>query len=327
MKMNVFNFTLMIVLLAGFFNNATAQQTARERLNQNTATEVGNNRTTMSVRATQASRKQGIDIENAKWSRTIYRYLDLSKEANSPLYYPVLPEDGRMNLFSMIFKLLSEDKILAYEYLDGREVFNSEYKVDFVDFLDRFGVYYERDNDRVLVEDVDVPSNEVQGYFVKEIYYFDSSSDFRTRVEAICPIIHRQDDYDINTVRYPLFWIKYSDFVPYALSMPIMASNINNSMTGTIDDFFSKHSYDGEIYKAANPRNLTISQYATTPEDVAMEQQKIELQLSEFEKGLWRESIDSTKIEIKGKRSKLRTKAPKMTNTTSGGSSMRGRRY
>ncbi|MEA5064368.1 MAG: hypothetical protein VB054_13660, partial [Petrimonas sp.] len=83
---------------------------------------------------------QSTDIEGAKWIREVYRYLDLSKEKNAPLYYPVIPEQGRMNLFTMIFKLLSENKISAYEYLDGREVFTDEYKIDFKEFLDRFGI-------------------------------------------------------------------------------------------------------------------------------------------------------------------------------------------
>lgn len=316
----------MVVMLFGFVSKTTAQQSARERLSQDRTTNVSDKRAAISVRATQSSRNQAVDVDNAKWSRTIYRYLDLSKEENSPLYYPVLPEDGMMNLFSMIFRLLSEDVIKAYEYLDGRELFSEEYEINFIDFIDRFGIYYEQDNDEIVINDVDIPSNEVQGYFVKEVYYFDSSSDFKTRVEAICPIIHRQDDYSVNTVRYPLFWIKYSDLVPYALSMPIMTSTINNSMTSTVDDFFRKRTYDGEIYKAANPRNLAISQYASTPEEIEREQQKIELQLKEFEKVLWRETIDSTKTDTKEKRSKIRRKATKIT-TASGENSMRGRRY
>lgn len=291
----------------GFANSATAQQTARERLAQKQTQEISDNASSVSVRATQASRGQSTEIENAMWSRSIYRFLDLKKEANAPLYYPVMPENGRKNLFSMIFRLLIEDKIDAYEYLDGREIFTDEYKIDFMEFLNRFDIYHELNDNKIIVEDVDIPSNEVQGYFVKEAYYFDPiTSDHRVKTVAICPVLLRQGDYDAATIRYPLFWISYSDIAPYALSMPVMASSVNNSMTGTVADYFRKRSYDGEIYKAANPRNLAISQYAATPEEVNIEQQKIEAQLRNFEKGLWRESIDSTKVDIRTKKSKTK---------------------
>lgn len=323
---------IIVSMLLGFSIKVSAQQTARERLEQNQAASTTiNNQATMSSRSVQANRMQAVDIENTKWSRVIYRYLDLSKEKNAPLYYPVLPDEGRVNLFTMIFKLFANSKIDVYEYLDGREAFTDEYKIDFMEFVDRFGIYYETEDGHMTINDVDIPSNEVQGYFVKEAHYFDSrASDYKTEVVAICPVIHRQDDYESVATRYPLFWVQYSDIVPYALSMPMMLSSLNNSMTGTVDDFFRKQSYDGEIYKATNPRNLAIAQYAETPEEVEKEQQKIEQQLVDFKLGLWREYTDSTKVNVDTKRRKGSRKAPKVSTATSAnrsGSSMRDRRY
>lgn len=331
MKYIIFNIVI-VGLLLGFTSEVVAQQTARERLEQSQATTHSVNRAVaMSSRAIQANRSQSVDIENAKWSRVIYRYLDLSKEKNAPLYYPVLSEGGRVNLFTMLFKLFANDKIDVYEYLDGRESFTNEYKINFMEFVDRFGIYYETVDGHMTINDVDIPSNEVQGYFVKEAHCFDSSaSDFKTEVVAICPVIHRQDDYEVAETRYPLFWVKYSDIVPYALSMPMMSSSLNNSMTSTVDDFFRKQSYDGEIYKATNPRNLAIAQYAETPEEVKQEQKKIEKQLVDFKLGLWSEYTDSTKVNVDTKRRRVSRKAPKVATTIStnrSGGSMRDRRY
>lgn len=331
MKYKILNI-IIVAMLLGFTSNVMAQQTARERLEQSQSTTNSNSKAVaMSSRAIQANRSQSVDIDNAKWSRVIYRYLDLSKEKNAPLYYPVLPDAGRVNLFTMIFKLFANDKIDAYEYLDGREAFTDEYKINFMEFVDRFGIYYETQDGHMSINDVDIPSNEVQGYFVKEAHYFDSrASDFKTEVVAICPVIHRQGDYDAATTRYPLFWIQYSDILPYALSMPMMSSSLNNSMTGTVDDFFRKQSYDGEIYKAANPRNLAIAQYAESPEEVEMEQQKIEKQLVDFKLGLWREYTDSTKVNVDRKKRRTSRKAAKVSTSSSApksGSTMRDRRY
>lgn len=318
--------SILFILFSFCLANISAQQTARERITQN-AEGSQNKSVGVSVRAEQMNRTQSTDISDAKWSREIYRYLDLSKEGNAPLYYPVIPEQGRMNLFTMIFKLLSEGKITAYEYLDGREVFTDEYKIDFNEFLDRFGVYYQTESGNIVVDDVDIPSNEVQGYYLKEAYYFETgTSNYGVKTVAVCPIIYRQGDYDANTIRYPLFWIPYDELRPYALRMPIMTSSLNNTMTGTIDDFFRKHNYDGEIYKTTNLRNLAISQYTSSPEEMKAEQEKIERQLKDFEERLWKENSDSTVIQpTQGNRN---TRKGLFRRSSAGSSNtMRDRRY
>ena len=54
---------------------------------------------------------------------------------------------------------------------------------------------------------------------------------------ALCPVLHRRDDYATEATRYPLFWIPYLELQPYVRQMPAMASSLNNSMNGTVDDF------------------------------------------------------------------------------------------
>lgn len=352
--------TAIIIFLACTFSGvALAQESARDRLINQNQKKAADSSIGLSVRAAQKNRTQTSNVSEAKWLRQIYRYLDLEKEQNAPLYYPVVPEQDRMNLFTMIFKLLAENQISAYEYLDGREIFTDEYKIDFKELLDRFGIYYEIQNGKVVINDVDIPSNEVQGYYLKEAYFFETgTSNYGIETLAICPVIHRQGDYEAGTVRYPLFWIPYEEIRPYTLRMPIMTSSLNNTMTGTIDDFFRKGNYEGEIYKTTNLRNLALAQQAATPEELKLQQEKIEGELKNFETNLWREkvakdekkeveeSVDSaeTKKETKSKRSTTRkarasTKKSKepvaetnasssSTNTTkSTGNSMRSRRY
>lgn len=341
---------------------AMAQESARERLmndrdKKSTESSIG-----LSTRAAQMNRTQTSNVSEAKWLREIYRYLDLSKEKNAPLYYPVVPEQNRMNLFTMIFKLLADGHINAYEYLDGREIFTDEFKIDFKELLDRFGIYYEMENGKIVLNDVDIPSNEVQGYYLKEAYFFETgTSNYGLETLAVCPIIHRQGDYEASTVRYPLFWIPYEEIRPYALRMPIMTSSLNNTMTGTIDDFFRKGNYEGEIYKTTNLRNMALAQYAATPEEMKLQQEKIEKELKNFEDNLWKEKIeteqaatvtDSTGIVVQQEEKKPRTnkrrarastkakKTEKAAATTesksssssakpakSSGNSMRNRRY
>jgi gliding motility associated protien GldN len=272
--------------------------------------------------------------ENARWSRVIYRQLDLTKETNAPLYYMKTTSGEQSSLFTMLFQLLQDDAIPAYEYLDGQERFTDEYRIDFKEFLERFSIYYQEDNGKITVNDADIPSHEVLAYFLKEVYYFDSqTSNFMVRPLALCPVLVRRDDLDNVATRYPLFWVPYAELEPHTRKMPVMASSLNNSVNGTVDDFFRLRKYDGEIYKAGNPRNLAIAQYTSTLEEMKAEQERIEKELKDFEKGLWTDEDElipagqptdrrNTKTRVSRRNRRPASHSPGSSSVT-----MRDRRY
>ena len=76
------------------------------------------------------------------WMRVIYRDLELDNPKNAALYYPEEVIDGQENLFRIIMRLLADNKVSAYEYLDGKEIFNDQYRLKVRDMLDRFHVLY-----------------------------------------------------------------------------------------------------------------------------------------------------------------------------------------
>ena len=78
----------------------------------------------LTVRAQDMNERMTQETCSARWMRIIYREIDMTKEQNAPLYYPVRPLNNTMNLFSSIFQLMSEGKLAAYEYIDGYEVFD-----------------------------------------------------------------------------------------------------------------------------------------------------------------------------------------------------------
>ncbi len=316
---------IIFMLILGGIAPLFSQETARERIEQRRQQEARQQQTASAVRSFQGNSSVDEGVENAKWSRVIYRYLDLTKEANASLYYPVTPIDGQSSLFSMLFRLLQDDAIAAYEYLDGQERFTDEYRIGFQNLLDRFDIYHEMADGTITVDDADIPGKEVLGYFVKEAYYFDSpSSTFIVRPLALCPVLHRRDDYATEATRYPLFWIPYRELEPYARQMPVMGSSLNNSMNGTVDDFFRLRKYDGEIYKAQNPRNLAISQYTTTAEEMKAEQERIEQELIDFERGIKNQQERLIPAEQPITR---RNRRPARTSSTPSSVTMRDRRY
>lgn len=312
---------LIIIVLAGIFQAVDAQETARERIARRQAQQQKNSVPELSVRAENMNASQTQDISHAPWMREIYRLVDLNEEKNASLYYPEFPMGERMNLFTMMFKLLQAGDVTAYEYLtNGQEIFTDQYKLDFKKLLDNYSIMYREENGTFIVDDSDIPSNEVLGYFVKEAWYFDqTNSTVDVKTLAICPVIFRQDDFDAGSTRYPLFWMPYENIRPYAARMPIMTSNLNNASTQTIDDFFRMRSYDGEIFKTTNMRNRTLAQTYPTDSLLKQAQRKIEGELVTFNKDLWvlNDSIPAKTVaetQDKGKKSSGSSAVPVRDN-------------
>ncbi len=223
------------------------------------------------------------------WKRDIYRTLDMTKEKNAALYYPVEPLGDRVNLFTLVIRLVADGKVPAYEYRsDGNELFTEENKYKVTDMLDKFYIYYEEKDGRYVIADSDIPSGEVLSYFIKESSFYDQrTATYTTRVTAICPVLHRSGDFGSETTKYPMFWLNYDEVSPYLGMTPLMTSSYNNVSNMSIDDYFVRSLYEGDIYKTANLQNKLLAQYC--PNDTAMkaEQQRIEKELVTFENKLW----------------------------------------
>ena len=255
--------------------------------------------------------------EDVVWRRDVYRQLDLTLDKNAPLYYPVEPSAGQINLFTYLFDLLLTGKITAYQYkLDGNESFTSRDKVDVKELLERYHIYYEEQNGRPRVNASDIPSAEVSRYYIKESSYFDQrTSTFRTKVTALCPVLMRGDDFGGEATPYPLFWLKYDDISTYLARHAMMASNYNNVTNMTAADYFSMNLYDGKIYKTNNMQGKVLANYCETDSAMANEQKRIEKQLSDFEKHVWGHD-DSVAVDSTAAKEAVETKKEKSSRTT-----------
>jgi len=238
----------------------------------------------------------GASITDAdrQWMRIIYRQIDLDRDKNAPLYYPEENIEGQENLFRIIMRLLANNQIAAYEYLDGREVFTDQYRVKVKDLLDRFHILYTdakgstEKNPRFTIEESDVPTNEVLSYYIIERWEFDTRNNrMKTLVEAVCPVLHRSGDFGGEAVKYPMFWIKYADLRPWLAQQTIFISDDNNIPTCTYDDYFNLTLYQGDIYKTRNLKNRSMAQMYPEPEDMRRAQDSIQARLTGFEEKLW----------------------------------------
>lgn len=228
-----------------------------------------------------------------QYSRDIYRRLDLTKAANAPLYFPEDVVEGKQNLFRIMLNAVVEGKIDAYEFLDGREIFTDQYRVNVADMLERFGIYAEEAkgsterNPKFTIEEADVPTNQVLDYYIIEKWEFDRRSNrMKTRVEAICPVLTRNADYGAGA-RYPMFWVKFDTLRPHLASNYVFTSDDNNLETCSLDDYFNLGLYDGEIYKTKNLRNLTLAEMFPDEDDLERARDSIDSRLRTYGKDLW----------------------------------------
>lgn len=241
----------------------------------------------------------GADDSEMQWMRVIYRSLDLDKAPNGSLYYPDEPVAGQDNMFRIIMKRMADGSLPAYEYLDGREIFTDEYRVKMRDILDRYYIPYTdakgstEKNPRFVIEEADIPSSEVLSYYIIEKWEFDRRSNrMRTRVEAICPVLHRTGDFGAEAVKYPMFWIRYNDLRPFIATASVFTDDDNNLASHTLDDFFTLGLYKGDIYKTRNMRNKSLMQLYPDPDDLAHARDSIQQRLDNYEKKLWVPSLE-----------------------------------
>lgn len=297
---------LCILVVQGMFSQSVRRRTEQQEARKDHAG-------TITPRA-RISFPTAMDMdENVVWRRDVYREINLNEDANAALYYPVEPAGTEMNLFTYIFKLFMKGQLKAYEYrLDGNEVFNEAAEVKRKAFLDNYHIFYETTDRGTHIDDSDIPSREVTAYYIKESSYYDQvSATFHTKVQALCPVMKREDDFGGGATSYPLFWVRYDDLVPFLSKQVVMTSNLNNAAVMSMDDYFAKNAYRGKIYKTANMLGKTLAQYCPDEASMTREQKRIEGEIKAFEEHIWgdkarKDSLDSIAMVVKDQKQVIR---------------------
>lgn len=304
-------FAIATLLISAFATSLFAQEQSRSVLRKRTDEDKKEN---ASANGQVTQRMQSfyehtpISDADLTWMRVIYRSLDLKKDKNIALYYPEEPTEKEENLFRIIMRLLANDQINAYEYLDGREVFTDQYKIKVKDMLDRFHILYSdakgssEKHPKFKIEESDVPSNEVLSYYILEKWEFDRRENkMKRRVEAICPVLHRTGDFGGEAIKYPMFWLKFDALRPFLAQQYIFTDDDNNLPKYNYDDFFTLNMYEGDIYKTRNLKNMSMNQLYPDPDDMKHAQDSIEKRLNSYDKDLWVPSREELQARAEAK--------------------------
>ena len=140
-------------------------------------------------------------------------------------------------------------------------------------------------------------------YFIIEKWEFDTRSNaMRSRVDALCPVLYREDGYGGDPIPFPMFWVKLNDIRPYIAQQYIFTDDDNNLTRYNLDDFFKLNMYTGDIYKVKNLRNQSLMQLYPDPAALKHAQDSIEERLHRFDKNLWAPTREELQAQAEAKR-------------------------
>lgn len=241
--------------------------------------------------------------QNIEWQRDVYREIDLRKNVNSGLFVV----QNNQNLLTRIFEHIVNGDIKAYEFAINRnEEFTDANVIKIKNILDDYHINYKK-NAALSSSDIDIPTDEVLSYYIKESVIYDKvNGRYRIFVDAVCPVINREDDFNDKIVKYPLFWVKLKDIAPYIDDIEVYANDVNMATRMNVYDYFTLNLYQGNIYKVFNPAGNTLNQMVESEEQLKAERERIEDDLHRIRRHTFDTFYESKLIKIEDSSSPAR---------------------
>ncbi len=251
------------------------------------------------------------------WSRVVYRIIDMRFKQNYQLYNPVSSEDPQYKSLFLVMLNAIKDGMNVYEKSsevgDIKPYFNlppmPREMIPTILNTDRTGELSDGNiaTSEYMLLNYDSTTNEMRfnnytykgfvrnqlKYMIQEIVFFDKHySRLYSKIMAIAPMHSDNTTYyegqPIMEALYGqiLFWVPFDGFRKYMAQQYVMQSD-NDSKRVTYDDFFLKKLYTSYVIGASNVYDRMIPDFATTPEAIAKEQERIEWELLSAEQDLW----------------------------------------
>ena len=251
------------------------------------------------------------------WSRVVYRIIDMRFKQNYQLYNPVSSEDPQYKSLFLVMLNAIKDGMDVYEKSsevgDIKPYFNlppmPREMIPTILNTDRTGELSDGNiaTSEYMLLNYDSTTIEMRfnnytykgfvrnqlKYMIQEIVFFDKHySRLYSKIMAIAPMHSDNTTYyegqPIMEALYGqiLFWVPFDGFRKYMAQQYVMQSD-NDSKRVTYDDFFLKKLYTSYVIGASNVYDRMIPDFATTPEAIAKEQERIEWELLSAEQDLW----------------------------------------
>ena len=245
-----------------------------------------------------------IEENDILWSKVVYEYIDLNEKLNFPLLFPINDEQnkiGRKSLWRVlkeyIVKQLDNDASVLEIY--NSDDFSSTDKLNDNEIRDliSYVLTSRKTGDQTLY----VKSNEIGGYNIKGIWYFDKKvSQLKYRLLGIQPVGANTENLKDGVANPKLettyFWIWYPS-VRDELNNYLVFNDRNNNNRISFDAILVNRRFSSYIYKYDNVYgDRTIRDYIRKRNGesnrqhqmrLIMESERIKKEILDFDVDMW----------------------------------------
>jgi gliding motility associated protien GldN len=226
------------------------------------------------------------------WAHRVWRVIDFKEKINQVFFYPVSPDQGRKNLYTILDEALTEGRIRGFETdMFAKEVNWAEMKASLSgsEIIER----YDQDldgNDIITYDTVEksLSTEDITMMRIKEDWFIDKNRSVEdVRIIGFALIYMQQKEEGTPPVQMPLAWIRYNDPEVRELLANAEVYNMDNDRARrSYDDIFRKRIFSSYVIRESNDFNRRIEDYASGI-DAWMESQRIEDYLFEMEEDMW----------------------------------------
>lgn len=226
------------------------------------------------------------------WSCRIWRVIDFKEKINQVFYYPIVPDQGRKNLTTILDEALTEGRIRAFEDdMFSTEITNwTEYKAKFGTTRPETLVEYDMDGMEMTRDtNIFVPANfeSAEKLRIKEEWFLDKNRTVEdVRIIGFSLVAsYEKSEGDVQTLA--LGWIRYNDpEVRLLLANSEVYNPQNDRARRSYDDIFQKRIFDSYIIRETNTFNRSINDYVQGADALA-ESERIKEYLFNMEEDMW----------------------------------------
>ena len=226
------------------------------------------------------------------WAHRVWRVIDFKEKINQVFYYPIAPDQGRKNLFTILDEALTSGQIRGFDGDMFENVVNwEELKASLAgsEVIERYDT--DIDGNEIITYDTIMTSlkaEDVTMLRIKEDWFIDKNRSVEdVRIIGFALIYMQQKEEGTPPVQMPLAWIRYNDPEVRELLANAEVYNMDNDRARrSYDDIFRKRIFSSYVIRESNDFNRRIEDYASGI-DAWMESQRIEDYLFEMEGDLW----------------------------------------
>ena len=222
--------------------------------------------------------------DDVKWSRIVYRVIDMREKQNYQLYFPVRKNKEYSSLFRLMIDAICNG-LDVYKKNTRELVPSFTEKLNGEELSKAFAFDNEKDNNLIQINAVtkqrtfgnDQYVRYVKNQFkflIQEIIFFDKhSSRLYSKIIAIAPLYALNPDNTESKESMQYFrgsilcWFYFDELRPYLTKQNVIP-NGNDSQRMSFDEFFSQKLYSSYLLGDSNMFNRMLFEYNVNPERI-----------------------------------------------------------